>query len=477
MFNVMKKICLFTFLIMLIPVTLEAQHCNCEENYQWVKKTFEDNDAGFQYIIDQKGKDAYEAHNQKTFLSVKNIRTVPECQQELIKWLKFFRKEHFGVAIKNQNNNETKTSNPPEFFNIDEKRFLKHINSLSVPGLEGIWSTGTYKIGIIKTKENYTGFILDAPNTGWKKNQVKLKIASDGKTCDYWMRDFTKLDHVSIELIGNNFIRINRSINLRRESTHFPDSKNIENYITFLTQNQPYFQKLSAQTNYLRIPSFDLEYKKNIDSIISSNLTSITGSKNLIIDIRNNGGGGDSSYKNIIPLLYTNPIRTVGVAFYSTKLNNEAILKYAQNPNLSQENRDFYKKFYEKLNQNLGKYVSLTDQEVSVKELDKIMPNPVNVAIIINEANASSAEQFLLTAKQSRKVKLFGTTTLGALDISNQTEVDSPDGNFEFWYCMSKSYRIPEMTVDNVGIQPDYYIDRTVSEENWLDFVQKTLED
>ena len=54
--------------------------------------------------------------------------------------------------------------------------------------------------------------------------------------------------------------------------------------------------------------------------------------------------------------------------------------------------------------------------------------------------------------------------------------VKSPDGNFELGYCRSKSYRIPDMAIDGKGIQPDYYIDKSIPNAKWVDFVQNILE-
>ena len=109
------------------------------------------------------------------------------------------------------------------------------------------------------------------------------------------------------------------------------------------------------------------------------------------------------------------------------------------------------------------------------QKLNKILPYPKNIGIIINHKNGSTAEQFLLAAKQSKKVKLFGTTTAGVLDISNMYSVESPCKEFKLGYSLSKSLRIPDMEIDGKGIQPDYYIDKSIPQHDWVNYVNEIL--
>ena len=108
---------------------------------------------------------------------------------------------------------------------------------------------------------------------------------------------------------------------------------------------------------------------------------------------------------------------------------------------------------------------------------------PRNIGIIINEGNASSAEQFLLAVRQSDKVILFGNSnTAGVLDYSNITPNAMPSNNFQLWCPMTRSKRLPENPVDNIGIAPDVIIPYSATEQlfdkldSWVYFVQNYLE-
>lgn len=139
----------------------------------------------------------------------------------------------------------------------------------------------------------------------------------------------------------------------------------------------------------------------------------------------------------------------------------------------------FYKAAYDSLSNHLGAFVNVRPNQkmISIDSSYTTLPYPKQVGIIINGGNGSTAEQFLLEAKQSKKVKLFGTTTAGVLDISNMYFVESPCKEYRLGYSLSKSYRIPEMAIDNKGVQPDYYIDKSIPAHEWVDYVRKVLED
>lgn len=210
--------------------------------------------------------------------------------------------------------------------------------------------------------------------------------------------------------------------------------------------------ELNTKTLYLRIPSFKLEYKPVIDKLLAENRNKIPKTENLIIDLRNNSGGSDQSFNELLPCIYTNPVRTISVEFLSIVQNNQQFLDYSTDPDFDEDMQKWAKNTYDKLQEKLGEFVFTFNAPISIYRQDIVFNFPKNVGIIINEGNASTAEQFLLAAKQSKKVKLFGVTTSGALDISNMTSIESPCKKFRLWYCLSRSMRIPGMTIDDIGL-------------------------
>ncbi|TRX16463.1 peptidase S41, partial [Flavobacterium franklandianum] len=306
------------------------------------------------------------------------------------------------------------------------------------------------------------------------KGQIKIRL--NDKNGTFYLRDKNPEDFTSPNLLGINYLQLG-NFTLKRLNPKYETEKDIEQYLTLMSIDKPFIEELNKTTLIFRIPSFDGSQRKIIDSVIAINKEKILKTENLIIDLRNNGGGDDISYKEILPFLYTNPIREVGVELLSTKLNNQRMLDFVNKPEFGfdEEAKKWLKESYDKLEKQLGQFVNLDSTTVSINKFDQIYPYPKNVGIIINKGNGSTAEQFLLAAKQSKKVKLFGTTTFGALDISNMNFVKSPCNEFELGYCLSKSFRIPNMTIDSKGIQPDYYIDESIPKYKWIEYVNGIL--
>ena len=478
----MKKL---LFVLIFVPLSVFSQNCSCEDDFKWLKNTIEENDAGFQYVIDIKGQSSYDKHNEDFTKKVKSISKQNECTDVLKQWLLFFRSGHLSLNtvqnIAEQDKQQViNTYKNWEKYAISDADLKKYMSKLKQPaGLEGIWRSDPYTIAIVKKDNQYIGFVVQGDELYWQKNQIKLRLKpavnGEGYEGVYYMKDHSEQRITKTKLVGNNYMTLNW-LNFKRISPQFTDSKLIADYVDLITSPVPVAKQISDKTFLLRIPSFSETKKRSIDSLIAQYHDKIASTDNLIIDIRNNGGGSDGSFQKLLPFIYTNPLRSIGVSYLSTPLNNKRMEDFMVSKDFSASDKEWARNGLKKLNANIGKFVNLQDSDsVEVSTMDSIYVYPKKVAILVNENNGSTAEQFLLTAKQSAKVKLFGTTTAGVLDISNMYFVESPCKTMRLGYSLSKSRRIPDMAIDNKGIQPDYYIDSSIPDQEWINFTEQTL--
>lgn len=206
------------FLFTLLSISTYAQDCNCTKNFEWVKKTFEENDAGFQYAIKQKGDQAYSDLNKRISEKVKSAKTFGECSPILYEWLTFFRSGHVSIRpISKQQSSQSVANNKSDnqFANwetlpVETQDFKKYLDKKKTSDYEGIWYTEPYTIGIKKKGDQYIGFIIESGAETWTKGQVKLKLDfSNGKTSSiYYMRDHSAVESKEIAITGKNNLQI-----------------------------------------------------------------------------------------------------------------------------------------------------------------------------------------------------------------------------------------------------------------------------
>lgn len=489
------KISVLLFALLLnIPFTL-AQECNCEKSFEWMVTTFRNNDAGFQYIVDKRGSDDFERFHLQQRIKAQESSNDAECRKVMLDWLHYFRPSHIGIDLKTtdtppkQESNEKKSDDQirAQFkkeptINLTEAKLIallekkKHLNPI-----EGVWTYGKRRYGIIADEKNtnsFTAFILKGDSVYWMPGQIQAQFTSgkEAYTTDYTRGDRLKENYQSVFMNTNKTVlNIGDYFWVRR----YPHNSSLlydSLYTNFFRPSYPpYIKLLSNKTLYARIPSFDMSHRKWIEDLFSKNDSLIRSTINLIIDIRYGTGGSDQSYQPIIPYLYTNPLRKVGADIYSTELNINFFEKYLK-VLTDTSTKTFFSSLITKLKSNPGKFVPALDKTFRIDSMPEIFPFPEKVAIICNHRNGSADEQFLITARQSQKVKIFGRPTGGMLDISNMNEVESPDGKYVLRYGVSKSNRTPVYCIDGVGIQPDYFLDDSLPEGDWIEYVQEMLE-
>lgn len=242
-------------------------------------------------------------------------------------------------------------------------------------------------------------------------------------------------------------------------------------------QDKPEIEASTLASNifYIKISSFKYENIAPVKELIAKNKKQIEKSKALIIDVRDNFGGTDDVYQPLLPYILTNPLRIMNVEFLSTPTLINGLQDYAlQNIHKDslkaiQQIEDDLKEYKE----NLGNFVLYDGKKVTVDSIKLKQKSPKQIIILANNNVASAGENFLFSARQSKKVKILGTPSMGVLDYGSIREFNLECDNYTLYLPTYRSARLPHYPIDNIGIQPDVYLDDTV--EDWLKFAIKYI--
>lgn len=209
------------------------------------------------------------------------------------------------------------------------------------------------------------------------------------------------------------------------------------------------------KTLLLRIPSFGIEHAERIRQIVDGNRERFAAHPFLVIDVRNNGGGGDDSFAPVIDLIYTRPITTVGTEFRSSPANIAAVRALAaqvapQLPELAKR----IGAAADRMAAVPGGWAPGDEAPFRITTRAAVMSSPAYVAVLVDGA-ASAAENFLLAARQSDKVTLMGArSSAGVVDYGDVLWREAPSGRFAIGVPVSRSLRVPHDPVDPHGIAP-----------------------
>ena len=419
------------------------------------------------------------------------IKIYPDsCGKYMKQYADWFKDHHLRVRQIQQDLKKTET-NP-----LDKQFILLNVDSLDQKNkgsgnIEGSWHSYRGELAILKDSKSDVYFGIALHYRGFEKNQLMFTLQPE-KENEYSMIYYQEYNHFK-PLKGKVSGRLNNKILELHDDTRIVKNSDSEVYdnavlASYLAEfpngrnTYPVAVCLSDSTFYMRISSFAGDYA---ETTTRKHWSEIVSRPNLIIDIRYNGGGQDY-YQKLAELIYSSPYISKGADWYATK-NNILFFEEAMKKGEIRDGEKGLKwtqALVDEMKKHPGQFVIHpfmgADKTISN---DTVYGYPKRVGIIINEGNASSAEQFILTAKQSSKVTLFGNSnTAGVLDYSNAVPVNLPSGKFELVYPMTRSRRLPENPIDNIGIAPDIIIPYAATVQlydrldPWVYFVRNYLE-
>ncbi|RFS18990.1 hypothetical protein DVR12_25650 [Chitinophaga silvatica] len=457
---------IIVLLLLLGNTVLYAQDCDCKKKLDSVTTYLRKNYVGFIDKVNPATQQSYISMLTRVSAQASIARSYAHCVYVINSYLQFFKDRHLYLS--------TAFGPKRESITIPAAQ-LKLLEQQPVGGVTGIYKSDSLEIALVKQPKGirtYAAIILPPGTASWKPNDILFELVSRGA------EKFDIINYARWEQKQFDSLKINKTTN---ELFHYGWGKQQVNSTVAPSkvpafadepENISFFKQLDDSTGYLRIRSFALSHYGSIDSVINANDDYIRKNSKLIIDIRGCDSGNYKLAERLRPLLYTQPVRLVGVDFFATPDNVAAWrqLLEAQATQLPDEYVEQIKEVLQQSSGLQGRLVSMGPDE------NMILPSPTTfpekVAIIIDETCKETAEQFLLEAKQSTKVKLYGVPTTGMLDYSHPTNVKFFAPNFLLVYPVTRSRRISaNQGIDNKGVVPDYVLD--YFKPGWLYEVQK----
>jgi len=266
--------------------------------------------------------------------------------------------------------------------------------------------------------------------------------------------------------------------------TQSPAPKKAENAAPATPQpgNHALLKVLSDKTLLLTLPDFESTVRQDLEAMNAKQHDVLASHPNWIIDVRDNEGGSDDSYDPLTRWLMADEVSDVATAFFVTPQNIEGQKNICAEDPTDTECPKMIQPLVERMSKaKTGDYVPMNDDgPVMFGREDALEAHrPARVAVLIDHACVSSCEQFLLTVRQSFSVKLIGRHSYGMIDVSNVRPWIMPSGKHVLEFATSRSFRIPAMPVDGIGVMPDIYLplgdgptakdDEVKRVENWLE--------
>lgn len=456
-------------LLLLCNTVVYAQECDCRKKFDSVQVYLRKNYVGFIDKVTPVTQQAYVAMVTKLQLQAATIRGATHCLLLVNRYLRFFKDQHLALHI-----GYTPVTEKIALTQLQ----LDQLQKQPVTAIPGIYEADhLYKIALVKNLRglrSYAAVILESAVPEWKPGEVIFELAASGTD---------KFDVISYQQHRVDFDTVTISkqrdglsaLGWQRPGTSRPPATREIPALGDMPTAAFFFRQMNDSTGYLRIGSFDAATYYQADSVLNANDEYLRKNTGLVIDVRDNGAGSDKLTERLRPLLYTQPVRIIGTDFYATPDN---IKSWSRRPEeqtgkLPDEYmEELWNKIYQGDHPQGGRLVSMGPDENMI--LPAPLPIPAKVAVIINGKCNNTAEQFLLEVVQSKKVKVFGTPSAGALDYGNVTAVKYTTPDFSIDFPVSRSRRVAMgQGIDNKGIQPEVRLD--FSNPGWLEEVVKKL--
>lgn len=271
---------------------------------------------------------------------------------------------------------------------------------------------------------------------------------------------FNWSERATVDILKNKtFLRKNNVTSQDLKKSANKDSNLIVNYNKYIMPNEIIAKDIKVgEIGYIYIKSFRGEYMEKDKEIIYPYLNSIKKYKALVIDIRDNGGGSDLYWRDLlVSKLIKNKIFSINYSFFKGGQVAEDYLKYTYGKNMDDVERideTLINKF-----PNLNKEIS-TNFKYYTKNIDTINPkDSINfegkIYLLVNHKVYSASESFASFCKSTKFATIIGEKTggdgLGITPVMNML----PNSAFLFQYPIVMGVDFEGKCNDEYKTEPD----------------------
>lgn len=458
-----------------------AQTCSCEDEYRFVKEHMEKNHGGFNKKIKSPADPDYKKFTASLEAAIKKEKDSRYCIAYLKKYILYLQDHHSNITagrglVTDENDPaalaaflQSPAYLQTEVIMTDTGSLLASWRKQPPEGMEGVYMTAdsVYTVALLRhpsPRHDYAAIILASRTKLWTPGQVKFELK---KINDSLYECFTAYRNHSINYdqlrIRNGKPELNGWIRTLPGEKQVPATASKETIS---------FRVLDSLTTLLSIRSFNAGLTRQLDSVYRSVMPVIKKYPRLIIDVRDNGGGSDQSYKTLMPLVYTGPFESDVMEYYVTPANMKAYAAYdsallRKDP----KSRQPFKIPLTLMAQSEPySFARFGNGKPATVRYSKNEGYPAKIAVVYNRGCASSCESFLFEILNSSKTIRVGENSGGYTGYGNVMTISTPCGNTLAWTTTVYSQ---QWKYEFVGIPPQYPVPET--ETDWIRYAQKIL--
>ncbi|MFT3884643.1 MAG: S41 family peptidase [Flavobacteriales bacterium] len=321
------------FVLLLAMLSLHgaaSAQCDCVTAYDSIRAYYETNHPGLNTWRGTADEVSYQHAADSLRAEVVRLRPEAECGIYLQRYVHLLKDHHSysGFTIPQQPNVDENDSiavqaflhseayRSTSYIQLDTATVLPRLRALPREAVEGVYTDGAnYTLAVVPSTDpayDQAGVVLWSQSRLWSPGMVKMQLKhldADRYVCVFRLRYHVPM-YAIIRVSGGRMTDIGYS------KQGGP-------------AQEPYaFRAIDDSTSYMRIASFDGALHAQLDTFYAAHDAEVSAKRNLILDLRGNGGGAEGCWAGLIGYFYSAPIPLVQADLLAAPGN---IARYAEN--------------------------------------------------------------------------------------------------------------------------------------------------